>query len=425
MSFLYTSKSIFSMVMHPLQFSLCETRQLFLSNTSIMGSRGIVIITLPKDSNQRYISVLRNADDSSSLYEDEAPSTSSASIELTTCLKQLESTSCCISSKPMSKKAAKKPSAGQDSEISCAECQEACLKLNSTAQNNRGREDNVESGKTVECSSSCENLKDSLPQVKRAKKNGHSKRGQKQQEAQSADEPGKSSQDKADTQSHGHEERRTTKRLDWTLSEDVMLKALKDSSHKLSWAAISKALNRDERNLKARWNSIRSRHSRTDDTDAEHEIGVHKPANNPGERAHSGDTSKDGKGKYKGKRDKDWTCPGGFEAARGSSDILSGEEGSSESSDFEEATAFGGNDSFSNRSQLQKSYFQRHIFKRLYPETIKLVPDEHFGERDCDILASAHSKLEQSRWLDIQATFYNTTGRWVPAHILRGKFEAI
>lgn len=48
-------------------------------------------------------------------------------------------------------------------------------------------------------------------------------------------------------------------------------------------------------------------------------------------------------------------------------------------------------------------------------------PDEVFDEDDCILLALADSRRRENRWLDIQADYYNVTGRMVPLEVLRWK----
>lgn len=48
-------------------------------------------------------------------------------------------------------------------------------------------------------------------------------------------------------------------------------------------------------------------------------------------------------------------------------------------------------------------------------------PDEVFDEDDCILLALADSRRRENRWLDIQADYYNVTGRMVPFEVLRWK----
>ncbi|KAJ4425206.1 hypothetical protein N0V82_000015 [Gnomoniopsis sp. IMI 355080] len=48
-------------------------------------------------------------------------------------------------------------------------------------------------------------------------------------------------------------------------------------------------------------------------------------------------------------------------------------------------------------------------------------PDEIFDEDDCILLALADSRRRENRWLDIQADYFNVTGRMVPQEVLMWK----
>lgn len=48
-------------------------------------------------------------------------------------------------------------------------------------------------------------------------------------------------------------------------------------------------------------------------------------------------------------------------------------------------------------------------------------PDEIFDEDDCILLALADSRRRENRWLDIQADYFNVTGRMVPQEVLKWK----
>lgn len=93
--------------------------------------------------------------------------------------------------------------------------------------------------------------------------------------------------------------------------------------------------------------------------------------------------------------------------------ILSGEEASSEAS---------ASDSLPS-PQRQKAFLTSHIHSHLYPPSIAPAPDAHFSQRDCDVLASADSRYKRARWLEMQANFFNVTGRMVPLEIIRNKVQ--
>ena len=59
---------------------------------------------------------------------------------------------------------------------------------------------------------------------------------------------------------------------------------------------------------------------------------------------------------------------------------------------------------------------------RLYPAEAALVPDAQWSRADCEVLAALDAKHCADRWLELQAGFYNATGRMVPLEVLRAKF---
>jgi hypothetical protein len=75
--------------------------------------------------------------------------------------------------------------------------------------------------------------------------------------------------------------------------------------------------------------------------------------------------------------------------------------------------------------QQQARYLHTHIWKNLYPPTsgAKYVPTRYFGQSDCEVLAAVESKHRASKWLEMQANFYNVTGRLLPLDVIRAKCE--
>ncbi|KAJ4123295.1 hypothetical protein NW768_009829 [Fusarium equiseti] len=71
----------------------------------------------------------------------------------------------------------------------------------------------------------------------------------------------------------------------------------------------------------------------------------------------------------------------------------------------------------------QMKYLQDHIYSEMYPPEIHPQPDAYLSQRDCDLLATIDSKYKRSRWLEMQANFYNVTGRMVPLEAIRDRCE--
>ncbi|KAK1968429.1 hypothetical protein LY78DRAFT_701539 [Colletotrichum sublineola] len=83
----------------------------------------------------------------------------------------------------------------------------------------------------------------------------------------------------------------------------------------------------------------------------------------------------------------------------------------------------------------QERYIRRHVNPALYPPiSYPLMPppnavcppsDEDKRQRRNDkILASLVSRREATKWLEMQANFYNVTGRMVPLHMIKARCEA-
>ncbi|KAK2065648.1 hypothetical protein LY76DRAFT_218262 [Colletotrichum caudatum] len=83
----------------------------------------------------------------------------------------------------------------------------------------------------------------------------------------------------------------------------------------------------------------------------------------------------------------------------------------------------------------QERYIRRHVNPTLYPPlSYPLMPPpnafrppshaEKRQRRDDKILASVLSRREATKWLEMQANFYNVTGRMVPLHMIKARCEA-
>lgn len=71
-------------------------------------------------------------------------------------------------------------------------------------------------------------------------------------------------------------------------------------------------------------------------------------------------------------------------------------------------------------------YILDHVYPALYPPTIHpSVPDSCGGlsSQDCRLLAILDSRQKRNRWLEMQADFFNATGRMVPLDVIRDRCE--
>lgn len=52
-----------------------------------------------------------------------------------------------------------------------------------------------------------------------------------------------------------------------------------------------------------------------------------------------------------------------------------------------------------------------------------LKPDDIWTQRDCEALQMLETRYREHKWLQLQAGFYNLTGRMVAAEIIKAKFQ--
>ncbi|PTD09207.1 hypothetical protein FCULG_00007863 [Fusarium culmorum] len=71
----------------------------------------------------------------------------------------------------------------------------------------------------------------------------------------------------------------------------------------------------------------------------------------------------------------------------------------------------------------QMKYLHEEIYDEMYPADIHPQPNAYFNAQDCALLATIDSKYKRSRWLEMQANFYNVTGRMVPLEAIRDRCE--
>lgn len=181
----------------------------------------------------------------------------------------------------------------------------------------------------------------------------------------------------------------------WSLSEDVLLRSMKEASDGLSWEDIGKSLNRGKGECKSRWKVIKdeSLQDKPSEDEAKEtaEQGKQAPA---GAKASTKDDSKapapaDGNGATDG---------AAIGLLRSSLEDLA-------------------------ENDCQKQYWREHIGRHLYPASIRVEPDAHFSRGDCLVLEMIDARYRSTRWQEIQARFFNETGRMVPLEVIRRKCE--
>ncbi|XWW96626.1 hypothetical protein V2A60_004603 [Cordyceps javanica] len=160
----------------------------------------------------------------------------------------------------------------------------------------------------------------------------------------------------------------------WSLSEDTLLRSLKEANDNLSWVDIGKSLNRGKSECKG---------ARMEDS-----AECRTPAPTK--------TTADGDSKT--------AASYGKQMAIGQVSHISVE-------DLAEI-------------QYQKRYWHEYIGRYLYPASIRIEPDAHFSQSDCHVLGMIDARYQRMRWLETQARFYNETGRMVPLEVIRRKCDA-
>lgn len=249
-------------------------------------------------------------------------------------------------------------------------------------------------------------------------------------QSEGASESNQSSEPR-DTTSHGADDSSAPDDSGWSMSEDIMLRGMKESPDNLSWADIGKGLNRNKNDVKARWKVIKDRAPANADTETEN----HETASRTGDDEDKGtsatqttDGSKGTTAKHKGQRnykvaqETREAKKRAEKASQSQMEVLSGEEASSEES---AATDDEGQDESGSQAEHRRQlrYHHKHIYDTLYPAEIEIEPDEYLSAQDAAILAAVDGRYKRARWLEMQANFFNVTGLMIPLHVLRDKCE--
>ncbi|KAG5999382.1 hypothetical protein E4U43_002094 [Claviceps pusilla] len=214
----------------------------------------------------------------------------------------------------------------------------------------------------------------------------------------------------------------------WTISEDALLRGMKDeSTENVSWADIATALGRTKNDVKGRWKVIK------DGEAGDAEAGD----DGQGKGNHNRNRNRNRKAKAKAKHQEVQTTK--TSSTNNSSSAQTREANTSPKERRQDAESCEsphlrihhhhddhnhGNDETESEADehvLQKRYLYRDIYGSLYPPTLDLTPDGILNKEDCATLATIASKYEQNRLLEMQANFMNAAGRKVPISYLRGK----
>ncbi|KAI6766230.1 hypothetical protein HG530_007300 [Fusarium avenaceum] len=278
-----------------------------------------------------------------------------------------------------------------------------------------------------------------------------------------------------DADTSGKSSRVSTNDPNWSVSEDCRLQSMKEAGE--TWKFITTSLCKTKTDVRARWKVLQSQSSASeptteaennnatteeetgdavtdaeaeedeaeDDYDYENDEDEHGDAyeddyeyeyddddeddDDDEEESHSNakdNTSANNSNKWhKGPRNDKVAIENKWAKARAKAkasdegdSVASGQETSDEGSVSSSCLGYG-----DPEKEKQRKYLQDHIYKEMYPAEIHPEPDAYIGKRDCDILASLDSKYKKSRWLEMQANFYNVTGRMVPLEAIRARCE--
>jgi hypothetical protein len=247
--------------------------------------------------------------------------------------------------------------------------------------------------------------------------------------------------------------RASTKDPNWSVSEDCRLRSMKEAGE--TWKFITTSLCKTKTDVRARWKVLQSQSSASEPTteaeknnatteeetgdavtDAEAEDDdddAYEDDDEDDDDEESNSNAKDNASAnnnnnnkwHRGPRNDKVAIENKWAKARAKAkasdqddSVASGQEASEESSVSSSCLGYG-----DPEKEKQRKYLQDHIYKEMYPAEIHPEPDTYMGKRDCDILASLDSKYKKSRWLEMQANFYNVTGRMVPLEAIRARCE--
>ncbi|KAH0432857.1 hypothetical protein CcaCcLH18_06141 [Colletotrichum camelliae] len=261
----------------------------------------------------------------------------------------------------------------------------------------------------------------------------------------------------------------------WTDSEDALIISMKEGGE--TWAAIGNAMNRGKNEVKKRWHVVKANHANS--TESGGDTQPDKSAESTEEK--KSEPKAEGKQKNKGKEKQNMECT----KLKNAKDDVTGckkkgkkqqvecdkqkskepkqkkkpklavkepvaEKSESEDDDAEsssyrermnllrdtssesESPATSGDDAdapghYEREVARQERYIRRHVHPQLYPAPPLArapSPADKRQRRDDAILAAVASRREATKWLEMQANFFNVTGRMVPLHLIKARCEA-
>ncbi|KAL0944026.1 uncharacterized protein CTRU02_201913 [Colletotrichum truncatum] len=249
----------------------------------------------------------------------------------------------------------------------------------------------------------------------------------------------------------------------WTPSEDALILSMKAGGE--TWTEIGKAINRGKNEVKKRWHVVKANNANSTESEGDkptgnvtnaigernREIKEEKKQKKKAKKQQKAEPAR-GKSKKVGQKKKHAVEDSAQDPAPSESDdaqslssyrarmnLLQDTSSVSES----EYSSVSGNDNndpdapgyYERELILQNRYIRRHVHPALYPVTTleppsnpPLVrapsPADKRQRRDDAIFAAVASRREATRWLEMQANFFNVTGRMVPLHLIKARCEA-
>ncbi|EWG47776.1 hypothetical protein FVEG_07808 [Fusarium verticillioides 7600] len=223
----------------------------------------------------------------------------------------------------------------------------------------------------------------------------------------------------------------------WSLSEDCRLRSMKEAGE--TWAFISGSLCKTKDDVRARWKILQSQLLAKDtikgtDTDnAAEEVSVDDTTDeddgNDGDDEESAEGDEDSDADDEDSDDDEESDEDDEDDENPDDDEDS--DDNEESNESDEADE----DSDDDTNKIPKStghckwhqgemkHLQEHVYGAMYPPHIYPQPNAHLVKRDCALLATIDSQYKRSRWLEMQANFYNVTGQMVPLVSFKARFE--
>lgn len=202
------------------------------------------------------------------------------------------------------------------------------------------------------------------------------------------------------TDNHSKSNPATSASGKWSPSEDAAILSMKEGGE--TWVAIGQAIGRGKKEVQKRWKELSTQQQeQTGSATVRVPIDTENDADN--EMTDAG--GKKGKGKGKG---------GTKPASPTKSNALVTISSDSDN----EVDSASGNGADSDAEVYTRMYSNLNL-----EDTAALEPDSDFDMQECKVLKVVDVKNKVNRWLQVQADFFNATGRMVPVDVLRRKLQ--